>query len=145
MVSAELFHSTVVLLLNPEPFSVSVNAGPPAAADEGEMLLMVRFEVTVKGSGADEVCPVADTPTASVPAVAMRLAGTDAVNCVDETKEVLSVDPFHVTTAPLEKPEPLAVRVNAAPPATAVLGEMLERTSGGAVIVKFAELDTRLP
>jgi hypothetical protein len=66
------------------------------------------------------------------------------VSCDVETKVVLSGEPFHVTTVPLENPEPVAVSVNAAPPATAVFGEMLVRVSAG-LIVNVAGLETSVP
>ena len=58
---------------------------------------------------------------------------------------MLSGDPFQVTTVLLENPDPLAVRVNAALPATAVLGEMLVRVSAAAVIVNVTVLETWFP
>ena len=49
---------------------------------------------------------------------------------------MLRGDPFQVTEVALENPDPLAVSVNAALPAAAVLGEMLVSVSGGAVMAK---------
>ena len=60
-----------------------------------------------------------------------------------ETKVVLSGDPFQVTAMPLENPDPLAVSVNAALPATAVLGEMLVSVSA-AVMLKGSALEIRV-
>ena len=58
----------------------------------------------------------------AVPAVAMRDAGTVAVNCVEETNVVLSGVPFQFTVAPLTKLVPLTVKVNCGPPAVVQVG-----------------------
>ena len=44
-------------------------------------------------------------------------------------KVVVSGVPFHKTAVPFTNPEPFADRTNAAPPAVAELGEMLDRVS----------------
>ena len=140
------FQRTFVPAANPAPLTVRVKDVPPACVDEGERLVNVKTGwVITKESGAGDVWPEADTPTEAVPAVAIRFAGTAAVSCVAETKVVLSGDPFQVTTVLLENPDPLAVRVNAALPATAVLGEMLVRVSAAAVIVNVTALETWPP
>jgi hypothetical protein len=61
------------------------------------------------------------TVTLAVPGIAIRPAGTLAVNRVPLTYVVASAVPFQLTVAPGTKfvPMPLTVRVNAAPPATA--------------------------
>jgi hypothetical protein len=63
----------------------------------------------------------------------MSLAGMAAVNCALLTKVVARDAPFQFTTEPETKPVPLAVSVNAAPPATAVAGETEARTGTGFV------------
>jgi hypothetical protein len=73
--------------------------------------------------------------------VVIKPAGTPAVNCDAETKVVASGEPFHETTVLPENPEPFTVSVNAAPPATAVLGEILVRVSGAGVMVKGSALE----
>ena len=80
VVSAVLSHSTTALESKFVPFTVSVNATPPGAAEAGERLVIVggRAE-TVKGA-ADDVPEVSVTVTFTVPAVAIKLAGTAAVN-----------------------------------------------------------------
>jgi hypothetical protein len=69
------------------------------------------------------------TVTLALPIFAIRLPGTDAVNCVPFTKLVKSGEPFHCTVAPELKipPEdrkllPKTVRLNVDPPAIAELG-----------------------
>ncbi len=86
----------------------------------------------------------AETPTNAVPTEAIKLAGTVAVSCPALTKLVLRDAPFQVTTVAVVKPEPLAVRVNAGPPATAVLGEMLVSVSAGALMVKISVFEVWL-
>jgi hypothetical protein len=61
----------------------------------------------------------------------MSVAGIAAVNWVEETKVVVRADPFHRTTEPLTKFVPLTVRVKAAPPAVAEVGEMLDTDGTG--------------
>jgi hypothetical protein len=76
------FHRTVEFEANPEPFTVRVNACPPACAADGLMLLMNGPAL------ADEMLNVtpldvtlfALTATVAVPCVAIRLAATLAVN-----------------------------------------------------------------
>jgi mRNA-degrading endonuclease toxin of MazEF toxin-antitoxin module len=85
VVRALPFHCTTELVTKFVPVTVSVNPAPPAVALEGEReaaagagLLMVKvraFDVPPPGEGLTTV-------TEAVPAVAMSLAGTEAVNCV---------------------------------------------------------------
>ena len=96
VVSGVLFHIRTVPLVNPEPFAVSVKAGPAATAVAGERLVRPK-EVMVKGSGAGGAGVEDVTPTEAVPTDAMRVAGTAAVSCVVETKAVTSGLPFQVT------------------------------------------------
>jgi hypothetical protein len=63
------------------------------------------------------------TLTDAVPAVAMSLAGTEAVNFVSLTYFVVNPLPFHSTVEALTNFVPVTVRVNAAPPAVALEGE----------------------
>jgi len=71
----------------------------------------------------------------------MSAAVMFAVNWVELTNEVVRAAPSHCTVAPETKLLPFTVRVNAAPPATAVAG-LSEETAGtgfgltGALIVK---------
>ena len=89
--------------------------------------------VIVKLTVFDVAPPGACTLTEAVPADVIRLAGTAALNCVADTKVVLSAEPFHNTLSPLTKLVPLTVSVNAAPPATVVAGEIevMDGTGGG--------------
>src|SRR5712691_4962441 len=122
------FHRTIDPTTKFVPFTVSVNAGPPAGADAGlspvvvgsglgaeEMVKVCAFDVPPPGAGLNTV-------TDAVPIVAMSPLGIDAVNRADETNIVVRLAPFHRTTDPLMKFVPFTVSVNAAPPAGADVG-----------------------
>jgi hypothetical protein len=59
-----------------------------------------------------------------------------AVNWVEETKVVVLLVPFHLTTAPETKLLPLTVSVKAPPPAVAELGDRVLIVGTRLVIVK---------
>ncbi len=136
--------------------TVRVNAGPPALTEAGLRLLMTGVGPMMGNvAAADGLPPVLVTVMLALPALAIKLAGTSAVNWVELTKGVVSrlvaflfgsltngnlaeptsvvVNgmPFHCTTAPERKPVPLTVSVNAAPPAVAEIGLRLEMTGVG--------------
>ena len=64
------------------------------------------------------------TVTCEVPLAATSDDGTAAVNCVELTYVVDRAAPFQLKTLPWMKPVPVAIRVNAALPATADVGEI---------------------
>lgn len=111
----------------PVPLTVSVNAAPPAVtlvgeteANVGAGLLMVNvcaLEIPPPGGGFETV-------TFAVPPLAISAAGMVATICVLVTDDgaIAGFDP-KFTVAPLAKPEPVTVKVKAAPPADALLGE----------------------
>src|ERR1017187_3099158 len=68
------------------------------------------------------VLPPAHTSISAVPAVAIDVAGTAAVNCVEPISAVVSACAFHRTVAPAEKLDPVTVSVNDGPCATTELG-----------------------
>jgi hypothetical protein len=118
------FHCAVASEAKPLPFTVKVNAPLPAAALFGLMLLMAGGANTVKGTAFD-VTPVVTTVICAVPGIESRLAGTAAVNCVADTKVVLSDEVFHCTAEAAPKLVPLTVRVKPDAVAVALVGEML--------------------
>ena len=65
------------------------------------------------------------TVTAGVPVETMLEAGMAAVNCVELTNVVAVADPPKLTIEAATKLVPLIVSVKAAPPATAVFGEIM--------------------
>jgi hypothetical protein len=89
--------------------------------------------------------PGACTVTVAEPVAVIRLEGTAALNCDDETNVVLIAEPFHCTLSPLTKFVPFTVSVNPAPPATAVPGEMPDMDGTAVVIVKLAEFEAPPP
>ncbi len=114
------FQSTVAFERNPVPFTVSVKAGPPAVAEVGLRLVITgAAALIVNVVGADELPPGFVTTTLALPTAAIRLAGTEAVNCVALTNVVASAAVFQYTAEVERKPEPFTVNANAAPPAVA--------------------------
>ncbi|MGA2723439.1 MAG: hypothetical protein ABSG79_13635 [Bryobacteraceae bacterium] len=112
------FHCATAPAANPLPFTVNENPPPPAVADEGLKLLIVGRGLIVNETPVD-VIPTLVTVIATVPAAAIRLLLTVAVNCVAFTNIVGSDDPLHCTTAPAANPLPFTVNVNPTPPAVA--------------------------
>jgi hypothetical protein len=104
---------------------VIVTDGLPAGAEDG---LTDVIAGPATGGGlmvnvtAFEVVPPEFTVTLALPAIAIRLADTEAVNRVALTKVVVSADPFQYTVAPDKKPVPFTVSVKAVPVAVAEAG-----------------------
>ena len=80
------------------------------------------------------------TVTEAVPGWANRPAPTVAINCVLDTKVVLSGAPFHCTIDAWTKPVPVSERVNAGSPTYALLFERLR--SVGGYMVSVTAFDT---
>jgi hypothetical protein len=70
----------------------------------------------------DEADPGICTATFTVPVVARSEAGTGAVSWILLTRVVFSAVPFQRISAPVVKPDPLAVIVKPGPPTSAELG-----------------------
>jgi hypothetical protein len=70
----------------------------------------------------------------AVPALAMRMAGTVAVTCVEETNDVVSGEPFQFTVEVETKFVPFTVNVNCGPPGATQVGS-IELMVGLALIV----------
>jgi hypothetical protein len=111
---------------NPVPFTVMVNAPEPNIALVGAIevtvgaglftLNVTEFDVPPPGVGLVTV-------TGGVPVLAMSVARIEAVNCVALTNVVTLATLLKFTTDVETKPDPFTVKVNAAPPATALAGE----------------------
>jgi hypothetical protein len=81
------------------------------------MVKFIGLEVPPPGAGLVTV-------TAGVPVEAMAAAGMAAVNCVELTNVVVGAAPPKLTIEAATKLVPLIVSVRAAPPATALFGEI---------------------
>jgi hypothetical protein len=78
------------------PFTVSVNAAPPATAVPGDRpVIDGTAAVIVKLAEFEVPPPGACTVTVAEPVAVIRLEGTAALNCDDETNVVLNAEPFH--------------------------------------------------
>lgn len=122
MASAVLFHFTVAPDVKFLPFTVRVNAGPPAVAEVGAREAIAGNVSIVKETEADAALDGFVTLTLAEPAAAMDNAGILAVNCVVLMNVVGSGVPFQLTLAPFWKPPPFTVRTNAPEPAARAEG-----------------------
>lgn len=112
---------------------------PPTVALVGEMEVRVGTTLfTVKSTAPLLPPPGAGllTTTGKDPAVAMSGAVTAMVTCVELTNVTVLALPMNVPVAPLTKLEPLMVRLKAAPPAVALLGESEVIVAAGLLILK---------
>ena len=129
---------TVAPFTKPTPLTVSVNAAEPATALEGESDPIVGTALSIVKETAFDIPPGAGfvTVTVAVPAVAISAAVIAAVNCVALTKVVVLAAPLNFTTDVDTKPVPLTVRVKAAPPALALVGEREVVVGAGLLMAK---------
>src|SRR3989454_551024 len=126
VVRAAPFHCTPEPLMNPLPFTVSVKSAPPKSALAGDSEEIIGPALLIESVCAAEVPPPGVdviTVIEAVPVVAMSAAVIAAVSWVALTKVVVRAAPFHCTVLPLTKPVPVAVSVNPAPPAVALVGD----------------------
>ena len=120
---------TVVDEVKLAPLTISVKAAPPAVADAGLRLVMeVGGKMMVKAALLE--APL--TVTLIAPAVAIRLAGTSAINCDALTKVVASGAAPQLTVASEVKSAPLTISVKAALPAVTDAGFRLVMDGVGA-------------
>jgi hypothetical protein len=79
--SDDPFQTTVDPVMNPDPFTVSVNADPPAMTEFGFKLPIVGIgELTVKLTELEVAPPRLTTFTAAVAGALIRLAATMPIN-----------------------------------------------------------------
>jgi hypothetical protein len=126
VVSAAPFQLTTEPFTKLLPVTVSVKAVPPTTALFGESDERMGALLFIANVTALEVPPPGVglvTVILAVPALAMSLAGTCAVSCVALTNVVVSEAPPHLTTELEMKFAPLTVRVKAAPPTVAPVGD----------------------
>jgi hypothetical protein len=148
------FQFTTDPLMNPVPFTVSVNPTDPAVAEEGDSIVMdgagLLGALIVKPAFTDVPPPGAglNTVTCVVPALAMSDAPMAACNCVPATYVVVRGNPFQFTTDPFMNPVPFTVSVNPTVPAVAEDGDNIVMDGAGllgALIVKPAFTDVPPP
>jgi xanthosine utilization system XapX-like protein len=125
------------------PLTVSMKAGLPTGVLFGLRELIIGGGLIVKLAEL-EVTPPELTVTPTVPAVVIKPAGILTINWLVVTEVGVSVLPLKLTVEPPPKPLPLTVRVNAAPPAVALVG-LMELIIGGGLTVKLAELEVTPP
>src|SRR3989440_6085858 len=131
------------------PVAVRVNPAPPAVTLVGEIELSVGTGLLIVN-----VCALERPPpgvglkimTGAVPGVAMSFAEIAARSSVLLKKVVDRAVPFHRTTDEAMKFVPVAIRVNPAPPAATLVGEIeLSVGAGLLLIVNVCALEAPPP
>lgn len=128
-----------------------MNAAPPAVAVVGLIEvsvgtgLLATLTVNVEASEVPPPGAGLVTVTGKLPAVAMSPAVIAAVTCVALTNVVVLALPLNFTEEVETKPVPFTVKVNAAPPAVAPLGERDVIVGAGLFTVKVDEADVPPP
>lgn len=138
------FKLTVEPTINPVPFTVRLNVGPPTVALSGESVPIVGTGLfTVNDTGFDVPPPgvVLVTVMLNVPAVAISAAGISAFNCVGLTNVVGRAVPSKSTTEPETNPVPDTVSVIPGPPGVAFSGEIVAMVGAGLFTVNVTELE----
>lgn len=127
VISVWLFHNTESPLTKPEPLTVRLKPELPGVTLAGlsEVMTGPLLEPTVKLKG-DVETPAVVTVTFTEPALAIRLAGTVAVSCVELLKPVDSGVPLKDTPEPNWKPVPFTVSWKLGPPGRTKVGLRLE-------------------
>jgi hypothetical protein len=140
------FHNTAAPEKKPVPVTANENAGPPASALAGAMLVMVGAPGKMVKATAFEGGPFGlEIVIWAEPGCAMRFAGTVAETCVALTKVVAKLVPLNDTAAPVRNPLPVRVNDKDALPAVTLDGETEVITGAGATMLNIRELETRLP
>ena len=138
VVRALPFQFTVEPFTKLVPFTVSVNAAPPAIAPAGLKLVAVGAGLLTEKVSAADVPPPGvgvNTVTGTLPAVAMSATVIAAVSCVELTNVVVRALPFQRTVEPLTKLLPFIVSVNAGPPAVTLVGDSALSVGAGLLAV----------
>ena len=131
---------TVAPVAKPVPVRVNVNAAPPTVVLAGAIEVSVRVDPLIVNDRVPDVPPPGAgfvTVTLAVPAVAISAAVIAAVTCVALTNVVVLAAPLNFTTDVDTNPVPFTVRVKAAPPAVALVGEIEDSVGAGLLIVKI--------
>jgi hypothetical protein len=138
VVSTPPFHWTCEAWTKPVPVTVSVKSAVVAVVDAGLRAVAVGVGLLIGRVSEFDKTPPEVTTMVAEPAVAIRLAVTEAVSCVALTTLVVSAVPFHWIAAPARNPVPVTVSVKVAPPAVAEAGLRVVMAAG-ALIVKVSE------
>jgi hypothetical protein len=112
------FHLTTEVDEKFVPVTVSVKAEPPAGAQAGLRLVMVRGGMRIENVSAFEAPPPGaglKTVIGTDPTAVILLAGTVALNCLGESKVVARSAPFHLTLDPETKSLPYTFKVKLGP------------------------------
>ena len=120
------FHLMTELGTKPLPFTVIVNALPPAVMTVGVTMLTDGTGLPTTSVSAADVPPTGGgdtTVTEAVPGFAMSTAVIAAVSWLASTNVVARSVPFQWTTELGTKSLPLTDKVNAGPPAMTDAGE----------------------
>ena len=145
---AEPFHFADDVETKFVPLMVSVNAGPPALALLGEReVILGTALLIVNVTGADVPPPGAglNTVTGTRAPVAISAAVIAACNLLLFRNVVVRGEPFHCTTDVETKFVPVAVSVNAAPPAILVFGAIDVSVGARLSMVNVRALDVPPP
>ena len=129
---------TVAPLAKLVPVSVNVNAAPPTVVLAGAIEVSVKPEPLIVNDRVPDVPPPEAafvTVTLAVPAVAISASVIAAVNCDGLTNVVVLAAPLNFTIDVDTKPVPFTVRVKAAPPAVALVGEIEVSVGAGLLMV----------
>src|SRR5579862_8515689 len=148
VVWATPLYVTVEVLRKPVPLIVRVCAAAPAVAEVGEIVVIAGTGFpTAKLTAADVPPPGAGffTTTGKVPAVAWSPVVRAIVNFVALTKVAVWATPLYVTVEVLRKPVPLIVRVWAAAPTAAEVGERLVIAGARLFTAKLTAADVPPP
>lgn len=116
------------------PFTVSVNAAPPAVALVGERVVTVGTGLLMVKVALAEVPPPGAglvTVTLTAPGVTTCAAVIAAVSCVALTNVVVDAVPLKLTTDVETKLVPFTVKVNEAAPAVTLGGESVVTVGTG--------------
>jgi hypothetical protein len=135
---------TTELALRFVPLTVSVKAAVPAVLLVGLRLVIVGDGLLTVRVRACEVPPLGvglKTVILNVPPTAMSAAGICVVNDVALTNVVVRLLPFKRMTELALKFVPVAVNVNAEPPAVRLVGLILLSVGEGLFTVRLMALD----
>lgn len=142
------FHWTADAVTNPVPFTVSVKAPDPTAAEPGVTLEITGVGFPTRNDTPPEVPPSEGltTVTVAAPDTATSPARIAAASCVKLTKVVARLAPFHCTNADDAKALPVTVSVKAPEPTFTDAGR-IEVTEGveAEVMVKLTPVEIPPP